>query len=435
MFDNNIERNSHILQHFAKEICLKCGESLIRIGDQLFSLHSTLTCVQSANDLLFKNDDCVQSDFVNETINFHDFADVQNKFEVFEVKINPNEMMMNTNISNIMVSNQSLPVMTAAVTTTNNNHNSTCTSAIVQSMATMAVVMEPSPPVPEDGQHLNYSQALSEMAAIQDHKPSSAIVTTSTSAVVQAELKSTVKKITTTKKSRKVSHQSSAWNSQIVKCGIGGCDKEMSRNALSYHMLKHDPERNRYDCDICGASLSSKSGIRSHLLTHVAKHERLKCEICELTYATKSGLRKHQKFVHSNDRSKMLICFQCGEELRQPYLLREHMNKHTGLKPFICAYCPKNFRTKRLRSEHERIHTGEKPYKCLVEECDRSFLYLIDLKRHKYTVHGIYTTKHTCQICTKVFSENMLLRKHMRSHNRIVEKKTKKSTRTKKAKT
>lgn len=425
-----MDRNSHILQHFAKEICLKCGESLIRIGDQLFSLHSTLTCVQSANDLYFKDDDCVQSDFVNETINFHDFADVQNKLiDVFEVKINPNEMMINANISNIMVT-QSLPVMASTTNNNNNNdNNNTNASAIVQSMATVAIV-EPAPL--DDGQHLNYTQALSEMAAIQEHKSSSSATTPN---VVQAELKATVKNTTTTTtittKPRKAS--TSAWNSQMVKCEIEGCDKEMSRNALSYHMLKHRGDQ--FICDLCGASLSSKSGIRSHLLTHVKKDERLKCEICELTYATKSGLRKHQKFVHSKDRSKMLICFQCGEELRQPYLLREHMNKHTGLKPFMCGYCTKSFRTKRLRSEHERIHTGEKPYKCSVEECDRSFLYLIDLKRHKYTVHRIYTKQFPCQVCAKVFSENMLLRKHMKSHNRIVDKKAKKSTRAKKTKT
>lgn len=371
MFDNNLDRNSHILQHFVQEFCPKCNQNLIRIGENLYVLHGTITCikaesehydhphmpielVQTSDDLI--KDECGKDIFANETINFNDFTESQNKFEVFELELNPNELI------------------------------DTTTSAKVG--------------------HLNYNAAL---AAIQDETK-------------------TVKK----PKSRKSTTTTIDYNSQIVKCEIDGCDKVMSRNALTYHMSKHRGDR--YECDICQASLSSKSGIRSHLLTHIQKDERLKCEICELTYATKSGLRKHQKFVHSNE-SKRFICTICGEGLRQPYLLKEHMSKHTGEKPFKCAYCEKSFRTKRLRSEHERIHTGEKPYKCMIDDCDRAFAYIIDLKRHKYTVHGIYTKQFTCQICSKIFSENMLLRKHMKSHNRIVQKKVKKFSRTKKAKT
>lgn len=62
------------------------------------------------------------------------------------------------------------------------------------------------------------------------------------------------------------------------------------------------------------------------------------------------------------------------------------------------------------------MHTGEKPYSCSVESCDRRFSYKVDLKRHKYSTHGIYTNKYPCEICAEIFPENMLLKKHMKKH-------------------
>lgn len=127
------------------------------------------------------------------------------------------------------------------------------------------------------------------------------------------------------------------------------------------------------------------------------------------------GNLKTHNLIHTN--TKRFICSYCGVSFRQLYHLSEHINAHTNSKPYQCKICNKRFNRHHILSAHQRVHTGEKPFVCDVEECTRAYAYEIDLKRHKFSVHGIYTKKHICPICSKVFSENKLLKKHLESHS------------------
>lgn len=77
----------------------------------------------------------------------------------------------------------------------------------------------------------------------------------------------------------------------------------------------------------------------------------------------------------------------------------------------------KLFDTNLFMTAHTRVHTGAKPFKCNIDHCDRAYMFEIDLKRHKYSIHGIFTKKHICPICSKVYPENKLLKKHLESHS------------------
>ncbi|KAF2670760.1 hypothetical protein BT63DRAFT_353198, partial [Microthyrium microscopicum] len=50
-----------------------------------------------------------------------------------------------------------------------------------------------------------------------------------------------------------------------------------------------------------------------------------------------------------------------------------------------------------------------RPYNC--DECERSFLYPKDLRRHKTTHSG--SKQYRCRICPKAFSRKDNLRRHM----------------------
>lgn len=88
-----------------------------------------------------------------------------------------------------------------------------------------------------------------------------------------------------------------------------------------------------------------------------------------------------------------------------------------GARPFVCEVCKKTFHRETLLRNHRRIHTGEKKYRCHIENCERAYMFDIDLKRHKFSAHGIYSKKHPCFICSKIFSENKLLKKHLETHD------------------
>lgn len=207
-------------------------------------------------------------------------------------------------------------------------------------------------------------------------------------------------------------------NESFFKCEHKGCDKLIKSRNKKQHLATHKNER--FECDICHASLASKTGLRAHFYLHYPIKE-LKCHICGAEFRSPSSLNQHLRFIHYNEPKKF-ICNICGRSLRKNHLLKEHMNKHIGKKPFACTHdgCEKRFYSKAHRSEHMRSHTGEKPFKCTIEGCDRQFAYAIDFKRHKFKAHGIYTNKYNCPICLEIFPENMFLKKHMKTHHKQV---------------
>lgn len=96
---------------------------------------------------------------------------------------------------------------------------------------------------------------------------------------------------------------------------------------------------------------------------------------------------------------------------------RSHIKRHSDERNYKCEVCGKDYKSTGNLKSHMRIHTGEKPNKCKIDGCERAYTYCIDLKRHKYSAHGIWTKKYPCQICGKIYPENKLLRKHLLSHN------------------
>lgn len=192
-----------------------------------------------------------------------------------------------------------------------------------------------------------------------------------------------------------------------------------------------------YQCDICEKYLLSKRTLAAHMKLHRAIPEVLEnnvCDVCGKVLKNKNSLKNH-KDTHLEARR--YICSYCGKGFRIKNNMLEHTNTHTGLKPHHCTQCDKAFgefgwfvgstgfgiissvgllgrRTHLI--VHMRIHSGHKPYKCSVEGCERKYAHGIDLKRHLYGAHRIYTKKFECQICSRIYSERKLLTKHMRTH-------------------
>lgn len=46
-FSSAIEKDDHTLEHFAQEMCTECNRNLIRIGNNLYTLHTTATCANN----------------------------------------------------------------------------------------------------------------------------------------------------------------------------------------------------------------------------------------------------------------------------------------------------------------------------------------------------------------------------------------------------
>lgn len=205
----------------------------------------------------------------------------------------------------------------------------------------------------------------------------------------------------------------------FFKCEHKECGKIVKNRCKAAHLKTHT-SLERFECDICHLSLASKIGLRAHFDVHYPKRE-FKCHICTAEYKSLSSLNQHVRYIHQNE-AKKFICTICGSAQRKRHLLWEHMNRHTGVKPYACTYdgCEMRFFSKARRTEHGRTHTGEKPFCCGIDGCDNRFAYAVDFKRHKFKAHGIYTKKYNCTICAEILPENRLLKKHMETHHKQI---------------
>lgn len=212
-------------------------------------------------------------------------------------------------------------------------------------------------------------------------------------------------------------------SAKLTKCKIDGCNEMIASHGWIEHLAtKHSAKKqrrkiNRYECEICSKTYKTKNGIEFHILSiHCPSSKKFKCQICNYVTVSQKALEGHQKKIHFKPRNFM--CSECGKTFHLRSQLKMHSYQHSLEKPFSCTFegCSKKFRDRSQIYEHMRMHTGEKPYSCSVENCDRRFAYKIDLKRHKFSAHGIYTNKYPCEICSEIFPENMLLKKHMKKH-------------------
>lgn len=191
------------------------------------------------------------------------------------------------------------------------------------------------------------------------------------------------------------------------------CNKMLHKRSDLVNHIEVVHEGKTYKCTVCNKELGSEQSLQNHIKIIHEKKTMFACDICGKNFANGGNLKTH---MNTHAESRPFICSYCGKGFNQNNHLLEHCNTHIGSKPNICKVCNKGFtRLAQLRA-HSRVHTGEKPYKCTMEGCERAYAYIIDLKRHRYSVHGIYSKQHVCQICGKIYPENKLLKKHLESH-------------------
>eukprot|EP00088_Acartia_fossae_P050842 TRINITY_DN5704_c0_g1_i2.p1 TRINITY_DN5704_c0_g1~~TRINITY_DN5704_c0_g1_i2.p1 ORF type:complete len:544 (-),score=57.96 TRINITY_DN5704_c0_g1_i2:119-1603(-) len=143
-----------------------------------------------------------------------------------------------------------------------------------------------------------------------------------------------------------------------------------------------------------------------------------KCDICQQQFRSKTRLFEHQKSVHGtvgnqgvrsySVHRKDYQCTKCGQQFKRRLTLKEHMlNEHNigayycqicdiSLKTkdslkyhrtkhnpkFSCEVCGKQIETQAKLNDHLNTHTGQKPYKCTGIGCDKCFTARGQLYHH-----------------------------------------------------
>lgn len=167
---------------------------------------------------------------------------------------------------------------------------------------------------------------------------------------------------------------------------------------ISIHM-KTDHYERIYVCDICGADFRKRNLYNDHMDEHTSewKDGEYQCAICQCVFHNSRQFRSHKKTHNVN--MKIWSCKECNKNYSSKNLLDEHMNMHTGERPYKCPHCTKDFASKYTLTAHMKTHYERKrPYEC--KECNKSFFSNQNLTQHERTHSGI--KEYVCEICNKV---------------------------------
>ncbi|KAF6215355.1 hypothetical protein GE061_010107 [Apolygus lucorum] len=196
-------------------------------------------------------------------------------------------------------------------------------------------------------------------------------------------------------------------SNKTYTCLICSAEEKVQGDArtLINHM-KAEHNIRLYICDMCEQEMSA------HFDEHVANEEgEFSCETCGRVFTNLRLYRVHKR-MHM-PQHKNHVCEQCGKAFLSKNMLDEHMNIHTGARPYKCNECGKEFASKYSAKAHEKIHVERpRPYKC--SQCSKAFITEANLLQHERTHNA--TKSFPCQVCGKSFSSGRNLEVHCVIH-------------------
>lgn len=142
------------------------------------------------------------------------------------------------------------------------------------------------------------------------------------------------------------------------------CGTRFNRSSkLEHHVQQHHPEA--LAADEAGTPLSPSPSGGTPALCDFSNY----CVECEEFFRSAEDLQNHMEQNHRlideakspKEAKKNIGCPFCLETFEWPCMLKTHMTKHTGEKPFICERCNVSFRFVQSFYRHNRrVHGREK---------------------------------------------------------------------------
>lgn len=191
-------------------------------------------------------------------------------------------------------------------------------------------------------------------------------------------------------------------------CTATGCDQKFEAGCLlERHFLnKHSDKKRKFACEICGKRYIYQCTLKQHLDSHTG-NKPYKCDVCQKTFPHLAYISIHMR-LHTGERPYQ--CSLCGETFITSSKLSSHMRRrHVGnWKAHQCKICDKKFQYPRQLREHKVTHTGDRPYTC--EVCCKSFALPKYIAIHMQTHSGIKPYK--CRYCDITFAQLPNRRQH-----------------------
>ncbi|CCF56755.1 hypothetical protein KAFR_0B04580 [Kazachstania africana CBS 2517] len=156
------------------------------------------------------------------------------------------------------------------------------------------------------------------------------------------------------------------------------------------------------DSEILPPSNEIVGGVEKPFGSHgVKQHE---CRYCHRFFTQLTHLEVH---IRSHIGIKPYQCQYCGKKFTQGGNLRTHERLHTGEKPYQCELCGKRFSRKGNLAAHVLTHKKIKPFICKLDNCNKSFTQLGNMKGHQNKFHLETLTRLTARLAQLDPKENI----------------------------
>nr|XP_050856936.1 zinc finger protein 724-like [Vespula vulgaris]XP_050856943.1 zinc finger protein 724-like [Vespula vulgaris]XP_050856953.1 zinc finger protein 724-like [Vespula vulgaris] len=207
-----------------------------------------------------------------------------------------------------------------------------------------------------------------------------------------------------------ITHMKNVHDTRLYICDICGDDFK-KRNELSLHLDEHvAKEEGDFQCEICNRIFSNLRLFRIHKRIHYPQVKSWPCETCGKRYSSRNLLEEH---INTHTGTRPYVCETCGKNFASKYTYKAHVKTHEiRPRPFECTLCNKTFLSQQNLNQHERTHNGVKDYVC--HQCGKAFG-----SPHNLEVHNIVHTgykPYICRMCGKAFARKAEIRDHERTH-------------------
>lgn len=422
-FNTRLERNEHTKQHFKQKNCTFCEKNLIRIGDEWYELRPHA-------------EDCYNAS--RELNNVTDFPEHHIKIEESQLSVTEDHWPSVELDNTIGGCDDFRSLADRSVTENDCDYESkTETKEKFEEIAVQYVL----------------DKAINDQTSTEtngnepfDVNGTSSTKTTRQQNAIDMYQCKFCKKFYSSKKSLR-RHVSSLHGEKKYNCNF--CERSFgTKDNCDRHIQSQHLDKYGATCDICNKQFRHKVYVAKHIMTVHMKAEKLKCNICDKWFATHKTLKNHKDNIHSihdggnsfkcevcnkmfaklrflNSHKRRhfnafeYICNFCGRGFYSKHNLENHINVHTGNRPYPCNECGKSFKQYGVLRTHLLTHKNIKPFKCKEAGCEKAYSHGTDLKRHRYSVHGLCEKEFICTLCSKVYAENKSLKKHMESHNAL----------------
>lgn len=168
-----------------------------------------------------------------------------------------------------------------------------------------------------------------------------------------------------------------------------------------------------HECYLCGRIFRTSTLLRNHINTHTGT-KPYKCELCTKAFGTSGELGRHMKYIHTHEKPHK--CPLCDYESVEASKIKRHMRSHTGEKPYKCTLCDYSSTDNYKLKRHMRVHTGERPFKC--PDCDQAYSQKTCLKEHMWK-HREDRPCFKCDQCDTSFGRLADMKSHIKSMHTV----------------